>query len=142
MAIVKYRGINAVFDPRTSKWVCGDKNDTHLGVIDDSVVTQYGTQEEWILYTPFIYLEAASIDEIEIFIIPGFSNSANSVAVSLTYDGVTFGTEYLIDYSEMGSYGTSFIVRRLGYVSGMVGFKFRGVSTAKMAFGLMRVTYS
>jgi len=139
---VVYRGINGLFDPRSAKWICGDKQDTHLGEIDESVVTHYGVQVEWILYTPFIYLETASIDEIEIFTIPGFSNSVETVAISLTYNGVTFGTEYWLDYSEIGSYNTSFIVRRLGYVSDWVGFKFRGASTAKMAFGLMKVTYS
>ena len=137
-----YRGINGLFDPRAAKWICGDKQDTHLGVIDDSVVTHYTVQVEWILYTPFIYLEGASIDEVEIFTIPGFSNSVETVAISLTHNGVTFGTEYWLDYSEIGSYNTSFIVRRLGYVSDWVGFKFRGASTAKMAFGLMKVIFS
>ena len=137
-----YRGINGLFDPRAAKWVCGDKLNTRLGVIDDSVVTHYDQQIEWILYTPFVNLETASIDEIEINTIPGFSASVETVAISLTYDGVTFGTEHWMDYSEIGSYGTRFIVRRLGYISEWVGFKFRGASTAKMAFALMKVTYS
>ena len=139
---VVYRGINGLFDPRIAKWVCGDKQDSSLGTIDESVVTHYGVQVEWILYTPFINLETASIDEIEINTIPGFSNSTETVAVSLTYDGVTFGTEYWLDYSEIGSYSTRFIARRLGYVGEWVGFKFRGVSTAKMTFALMKLVYS
>ena len=74
--------------------------------------------------------------------IPGFSNSSETVAISLTHDGVTYGTEYWMDYSEIGSYATRFIIRRLAYVSDWVGFKFRGASTAKMAFSLLKVTYS
>ena len=139
---IPYRGINAIFDPRSAKWVCGDKQDTHIGVIDETVVTHYDVLVEWILFTPFVNAEKASIDEIEIETIPGFSNSIETVAISLTYDGVLFGTEYWLDYSEIGSYDTNFIVRRLGYVSDWVGFKLRGVSTAKMAFGLMKVTLS
>lgn len=138
----KYRGVNGIFDPRSAKWVCGDNQDTHIGVIDNTLVTHYGVQVEWILYTPFVNIETASIDELEIFTIPGFSNSIETVAVSLTYDGVVFGTEYWLDYSVIGSYDTNFIVRRLGYVTHWVGFKLRGASTAKMAFSLMKVTHS
>jgi len=137
-----YRGINGLFDPRNAKWICGDKQDTSIGEISDSVITHYSTPVEWILYTPFVSLDKASIDEIEIETIPGFSSSLITVGVSLTHDGVIFGTEYWVDYGDTGNYDTNFIVRRLGYVSGWVGFKFRGASTGKMAFALMKVTYS
>lgn len=137
-----YRGINTVFDPRNAKWLCGDKINTNIGEMSDTVVTHYTTQVEWILYSPFVNLETQSIDEIEFETIPGFSNSVETVAISMTYDGVIFGTEYWLDYSEIGSYDTNLIVRRLGYVEDWVGFKLRGASTAKMAFSLMKVTSS
>jgi len=137
-----YRGINTIFDPRIAKWVCGDKQDSTMGTIDKSVNTHYDVIAEWILYTPFVRLETFSIDEIEIDTIPGYSNSSETVAISITYDGVTFGTEYWMDYSEIGSYSTRFIVRRLGYVSDWAGFKLRGVSSAKMAFALMVIRFS
>jgi len=137
-----YRGINTVFDPRNAKWLCGDKTSTYIGEMSDTVVTHYGTQVEWLLYSPFVNMETGSIDELELETIPGYSNSVETVAISLTYDGVLFGTEYWVDYSAIGSYDTNLIVRRLGYVSDWVGFKLRGASTAKMAFSLMKVTYS
>lgn len=139
---LNYRGINVVFDPRNSKWICGDKSSTNIGEVDSSVVTHYGEMVEWLLYTPFIALESFSVDEIEIQTIPGFSNALESIAISATRDGVTFGTEYWEDYGELGNYNTRYIVRRLGYVGEWVGFKFRGASLYKMAFSILKVTFS
>jgi len=137
-----YRGKNVIYDPRAAKWICGDNASTYIGEISDTVVTHYGTQVEWILYSPFIDMETMSIDEIQVETIPGFSNSVETLGVSMTYDGVLWGTEYWVDYSEIGSYDTNLIVRRLGYVADWVSFKLRGASTAKMTFSIMKVTFS
>lgn len=137
-----FRGINTIFDPRAGEWICGDKTTTYLGKLDDTVPTHYTTQVEWILYTPFVNLEKMSIDEVELETIPGYSNSVETVGLSMTYDGVLWGTEYWSDYSEVGTYDTNLIIRRLGYVEDWVGFKLRGASTAKMAFSQMKVTAS
>jgi hypothetical protein len=139
---INYRGINIIFDPRNSKWICGDKFNTNIGVLDSLVATHYGEIVEWILYTPFVNLGSFSIDEIEIETVPGFSNSIESVATSLTHNGVTYGTEYWTDYSGVDTYNTRFIVRRLGYVNDWIGFKFRGASLYKMAFSTLKVTFS
>ena len=140
---VTYRGINGVLDARSSKWVYGDKQDTHIGVLDNLVCTHYENLAEWILYTPLVNIESYSIDEIEIETIPGHTVSDDAtVAVSITYDGVTYGTEYWQLYGEPHNYNTRFFLRRLGIVNGWCGFKFRGASTSRMAFGLMRMTYS
>ena len=138
-----YRAINGVFDARNSLWIYGDKLNTNIGKLDDSVVTQYGTQIEWILFTPFLNLEKMSINEIEIATIPGFNAVDDaSVAISLTNNGLIYSTEYWLNYGSPLAYNNRFIFRRLGYVSDFVGFKFRGISTSKMAFGLMKVDFS
>lgn len=141
-----YRGINTIFDSRNGKWICGDRRDSTLGIVDETVTTHYDSLVEWILYTPFIKLETLSIDELEIETIPGFSPSLDSasatVALSLTYNGVTFGSEYWMQYGLPSNYSIRFMMRRLGYVNDWVGFKFRGVSESKMAFGLMKLVVS
>lgn len=140
---IPYRGINGVYDARNVKWVYGDKIDSSIGVLDKTVPTHYGEQVEWILFTPFINLETLSIDKIEIDTIPGFTVILDAtVALSLTHDGVQFGEEYWMDYGDPSEYGKRFITRRLGYVRDWIGFKFRGVSKSKMAFALMKITYS
>ncbi|HUV84604.1 MAG TPA: packaged DNA stabilization protein, partial [Methanosarcinales archaeon] len=138
-----YRAINGIFDARNSSWIYGDKLDINIGKLDDSVVTQYGEQVEWILFTPFLNLEKTSINKIEIATIPGFNTIDDaSVALSLTYNGLTYGGEYWLNYGSPLAYDNRFIFRRLGYVSDFVGLKFRGISTSKMAFGLMKVDFS
>jgi len=138
-----YRAINGIFDARNSLWIYGDKLDENLGKLDESVVTHYNEKIEWILFTPFLNLNEISIDKIEIVIVPGFNIIDDAtVAISLTTNGLTYGAEYWLKYSEPLDYNKRFIIRRIGYVRNYVGFKFRGISTSKMAFGLMKVEYS
>lgn len=131
-----WRGINGVFDPRLGQWVFGDKIDLRLGILDPLSVDQYGEMGEWVLYTPFLYLEGMSIDSLNIETMPGHSPTDDATLfVSLTYDGVTYGHEVTARYGSPHEYNQRYIVNRLGYVRNWVGFKLRGASRAKMAFG-------
>ncbi len=141
--IKKHRAINGVFDPRASKWIYGDIETSDIGYLDETRFTQYSDDpQEWLLYTPFMKLDGQSIDEVEIETIPGFNDSGDaSVKLSMTYNGVTWGTEVKIDYGSPLDYGKRFLRRRLGYVSDWAGLKFRGATRSRMAFGLMQVTH-
>ena len=136
-----WRAINGVYDPRIG-YVYGDKRDGTLGKLDYSVATHYGELAECILYTPFVYLEEMSIDEIEVNTIPGF-NTENDATVmfSMTYDGVTYSMEQSLSYGIPGAYGARFIAYRLGYVDNWFGFKFRWNSRSRMCFSLLKMTY-
>lgn len=137
-----WRAVNGVFDQSVNKWVFGDKIDSRIGEIDSSICTHYGDIAEWILYTPFIYLESASIDELEIETIPGFTSARDAtLSVSMTYNGVTYGQEWFEMYGDPADYGARYIVRRLGYVSDWVGFKLRGANTSRVAFGKASIAY-
>jgi hypothetical protein len=140
---VKWRGINGVFDPRISSWVYGDNQDSHIGILDESVATQYGEQQEFILYTPFVDIEGASVDKIDIDSIPGHQINAEEVngAISATYDGVTYGKEWFNLDGTQYNYNTRFIARRFGYVREYIGFKFRFVTPERVAFAGFEVTY-
>lgn len=139
----KWRAVNGVFDPRVAGWIYGDKLNSNIGLLDNSISTQYGEAVEQILYTPLIDIESASIDQFEIDAIPGHQvNLGNAtVAFSLTYDGLTYGQEYWSLYGEQHKYGQRFIARRLGYVRDNIGFKLRCASPERLAFGLMQVSY-
>lgn len=137
-----WRAINGVFDQAQNTWVFGDKIDSRIGKIDSSVSTHYGDIAEWILYTPFTYLESASLDEVDVETIPGFTSSDDAtVAISMTYNGVTYGKEWFEMYGLPHDYGKRFIIRRMGYVSDWVGFKLRGANTSRAAFGRAVLTY-
>jgi hypothetical protein len=130
------RAKHGVFDKRVNKWIFGDKLDSTIGQLDSSVATQYGAIVEWELYTPFLYLEDQSIDELEIETIPGFTSTTDAtVFISMTYNGITYSNEWVQMYGLPAEYLSRFIVRRLGYIDNWVGFKLRGATRSRMAFG-------
>ena len=139
-----YRARNFVLDPRSSEWVVGDKLGAKIGIFDRSVATHYGVIAEFLLFTAFLKLETLSIDNMEIEIIPGIVDAANdaTVMVSRTDNGRTHGQEWTEEYGAQYDYDNRFIIRNFGYVRHWVGFKFRGASRSRMAFGLFTVEAS
>ena len=130
-----YRGIHLIPEASLGKWVCGDKRSGNVGILDETVTTQYGDMAEWFLFTPFSYIETGSIDEMEVETIPGFTGSNDaSVFVSLTQNGFTYGEQWVQLYGKSYQYSNRFIVCRLGYIRDWVGFRLRGLSRSKMAF--------
>lgn len=137
-----WRGINGVFEARRGQWVYGDKRDGILGFLDESIATHYGDLAECILYTPFVYLEEMSIDEMEIFTIPGFNTTDDAtVFFSMTYDGVTHSMEHPLQYGAPGAYSQRFIAYKLGYINNWFAFKYRWANTSRMAFSLLKIYY-
>jgi len=139
-----YRAKDFVQDPRINQWIVGDRRDGILGIFDDSVATHYGDIAEWILFTPFIKAETLSIDEIEIETIAGIVGDIEDAkaSVSVTQDGRMYGHEYFMNYGDRYDYNQRFIAYALGYVRHWIGFKFRGASRNRMAFGLFNVKVS
>jgi len=131
-----------VFDTRIGDWVVGDLYNGNIGIMDKLVGTQYGEIVEWLLFSPFIYAEDDSIDELELQSIPGYTatNDAN-VFLSITYEGVFYGKEFLVDYGMINEYGKRFIARRLGYVRDYFSIKLRGASKSRMAFSRGKLTH-
>lgn len=137
-----WRARNGVFDQAANRWIFGDKQNSNIGGINSSIATHYGEIAEWILYTPFTWLDSASIDEIEIETIPGFTTADDAtIFISMTYNGVTYGQEWTQMYGLPADYGVRYIVRRLGYVSDWVGFKVRGANTSRAAFSRATINY-
>lgn len=137
-----YRAKFMSFDPRRGQWVCGDKRDNTLGIIDNSVTTHYDELVKWVLFTPLYLFESQSIDSFEIEIVPGFTAEDDAtVFISQTYDAVTYGRERTVPYGRPKGYGERFIYYRGGYVRNWTGWKLRGVTRSKMAFALCKVTH-
>lgn len=138
-----YRAKDPILDPRSGKWVVGDKLDSHIGYIDRASCSHYGDIAEWILYTPFVNLETLSINKLEIETIPGIAPDGDAtVAVSVTQDGRTYSNEYWQLYGANHEYGRRFYLRNVGYVRDWIGFKFRGASRSRMAFSNLNVEAS
>ena len=137
-----WRAIHGVFEPRKGVWVYGSKEDSSIYVLDPLVATHGGDLAEILMFSPFMILESQSIDELEIETIPGFTGADDArVFVSLTYDGVSWSKEVLLDYGGPTKYGKRFFMRRGGDVEDFVGFKFRAASTSRMAFGRATINH-
>lgn len=137
-----YRGINAIFDPRRGQWVMGDKVSSKIGYLNMDVATHYDAIAEWILFTPLMFMESASIDQLEIQTIPGFTTFDDAqVFLSTTYDGQFYSMETVMQYGAPSAYGQRFIAFQLGYVPDFVGLRLRGASRSRMAFATARLTY-
>jgi len=137
-------GVNGVYDGRISKWIYGSRFDETIGVLDDLTGSQYGDEVEYLCYTPFLVLEGASVNWIEIDTIPGMQLDPKKVKAffSVTYDGLTYSKEYILTISEQFNYGTRFIVRRpCGYVRDFIGMKIRIVTGERVALSNMRIDF-
>lgn len=130
-----YRGVNIIRDPNLTEWVCGDKYDSKIGLMTSDIPTQYGQAQEWEMATPFVMLESLSIDQLSIETLPGFApDNDATVAMSITYDGLTYSRERWQMYGKNYDYKQRFIIKRLGYVEDWCGFRFRGKTKSKMSF--------
>lgn len=137
-----YRAINGIFDARISEFIYGDKRDDTIGKLDGTIFTHYDNAVEWLLYTPLLKLETASIDEIEIETLPGnVTDDDSTVAISQTFDGLTYSQEWWQLYCDDLNHNQRFMIYRLGYVADWVGFKLRGATKSRMSFSGFRVTY-
>lgn len=138
-----YRAQTPVFDPRISKWIVGDKRNGTIGYLDETTCTHYSEKVEWLLYTPFIKMDGASVDKIEIETISGEAPEEDAtVALSMTYDGRFHGKEVWMNYGANLDYSQRFELYRLGYVRNWCGFKLRGVTASRMSFGGLTVIAS
>lgn len=138
-----YRAINGIFDPRIAKWIWGDKINTNIGELSHNTAKHYTDIVEWIIYTPFLYLETMSIDQLQLKTIPGFNISDDAqIAISSTFDGQAYSLEQWFNTGAPLDYTKRFIIFQLGYVSHFVGFKLRGVSQSKMAIANMEIIFS
>ena len=137
-----YRAINGVFDARIAKFIYGDKRDNTIGQLDNTVFTHYGEAIEWLLHTPLLKLETASIDEIEIETLPGNAPDQDAtIAISQTVDGIAYSQECWQLYGTNLDYNQRFIIYRIGYVADWVGYKLRGATKSRMSLAGFKVTY-
>ena len=106
------------------------------------MATHFDEIVEWVLNTPYLFLEQLSLDAIEIETIPGFTGTSDAtVFLSLTYNGVTHGTEVTLLYGLPSQYEKRFVKRRLGYIRDWVSIKLRGANRSRMAFGRAMIEY-
>lgn len=131
-----WRGINGIFDPRTSKWIYGDKLDWRLGVMDRSTFGQYGEGQECVMYTPYNSLERAMIHQLDLRLLPGRYPSDITVKahLSLSADGLTYGPELPLEIGPGQNFTKLFRWYGLGRIEGYASFRIRIETPYPIAF--------
>jgi len=136
-----WRGVNGIFDGNLNKWVYGDRSGNRVGTLDNTISTIYGDKTEFLWFTPFVTLDGMSINQITLKTISGFSDGPVPVAISITYNGETYGQEWMAQYSSKNKRDLRFEPRRLGNVDDYVGFKFRATTDGLLNVGAMELDY-
>lgn len=152
---IPHDGFNYVYDQKNKAWLCGDRRLAVVLRLSTEKASQLNRPQEHILYSPLIKIGQAtggspSIDELEIETIPGYGipetandvDKSSNMFVSLTYNGVTYGKEWSELYGQLGNHGQKYIIRRLGIVRDIVGFKFRSATKYRMALAFFSIEVS
>lgn len=128
-----YRGVD--FMNEGGEITVGDLNDPVIGKLTDNLSSQYGVDQELILYTPMIQTENAIVSDFEIDANTGVDTVVSHVFVSTTEDGINFGMEKQVNYDAPWHWLSRTLWRRVGRVRTQMGFKIRmvGATPATMS---------
>jgi len=120
-----YRGID--FMNEGAEITVADKEEPLIGSLTDNLSSQYGIDQELILYTPMLQTKDAIVSDFEIDANTGAASSVTHVFVSVTEDGINYGMEKLVNYDSPWKWLSRTLWRRVGRVRTQMGFKIRMV---------------
>lgn len=132
---------NIIFDPKLNLWVGGDFTNDRICKLDIDTAAQYGQPVDSYFYTPFVPIEAMSVDQVELNTVSGFVDQDTTLFISTTRDGAQHSQEWSKEVSVVQEYDQRYIPRRLGYVRKKIGFKFRSHHKEKLNVSGLMVTY-
>jgi len=107
---------------------CGDKVEALKGSLQFDISSQYGIQQEHLLYTPLFKADNARVFDLELDSSGGVAQSADRLFISATTDGINYGREQMIGYNAPFVYDRRVIWKRIGRIRKNVGFKIRVVT--------------
>ena len=134
-----YRGIYHIVD--NQQFYAGDKQDPIISKLDKNVGSHIGEPIEYILFSHMAQLRNVRIMDLQVDSIPGSSNEAYRLAISVTYDGVSYQQEQWIDFDSPKNYTDRVLLRRLGYSQNNIGYKVRWVSSTPSSISNLRIRY-
>lgn len=123
-----YSGIDFVYEG--NQITCGDKSSPVKGVLKFDISSQYGSDQEHLLFTPLIKADNARLFDFQLESSTGVAQIAESLFISATSDGINFGKEQLIPWNAPFRYDQRAIWSRIGRVRKNIGFKIRIVTKA------------
>lgn len=128
MSDAVYRAIDFVYEG--NQITCGDKTSSVKGVLQFDISSQYGEQQEHLLFTPMFKADNARIFDLEFESSTGVAQYADRLFLSATADGINFGQEQMIEQNAPFVYDKRVILRRVGRVRKNIAFKIRIVTSS------------
>lgn len=104
---------------------CGDKLTGLLGKQDQTTSSQYGEDQEIILYSPLVGAERSVMYDMQITANSGLASNVRRIFVSSTSDGINYGDEEAIEFDGPWQWLRRAIKRRVGRIILRIGFKLR-----------------
>lgn len=124
------RNLVWIFD----SWRCGDSASNKLGILDDSISTQYGAAARWEFGTTIIYGEGngAVFHELELVCLSGRTAFGMNPVISTAYsiDGETWSDEKFVRVGKIGDRAKRIVWRRQGIMRNWRIQRFKGDSDA------------
>ena len=137
-----YRGRHIIYNQKEGLTI-GDKTEGKVGKLKDEISSQYDAFVEHILHTPFIQVNQGygkiPLHRLKFNSIYGHVNVAQSVMISATLDGRTYGREYYLRYNMKDNYTNKVIISSLGSAEKSIGFKARIVTKGPVNLSGMSV---
>ncbi|QBZ71602.1 head closure Hc3 [Escherichia phage Sortsne] len=125
-----------------SKITVGDKREAILGEFDMTTCSQYGADQEIVLYTPLMPFENMILSDFEIDASVGGDSVTSRMWLSATEDGSAFGQEILIDYNTPQQWLKRVILKKIGRCRTALAFKIRTVGATPATLSRARVRVS
>lgn len=123
-----YRAIDFMYEGNSI--TCGDKAASVKGALQFDISSQYGTQQEHLLYTPMFKADNARVFDFELESSTGVTQYADRLFLSATADGINFWREQLIEQNAPFVYDKRVIWKRIGRIRRNIGFKVRIITRA------------
>jgi hypothetical protein len=142
----KYSGRHVVYNHEEGLTI-GDSSLGRVGKLDESISSQNGLDTEMIVYTPFLRVNngkgAVPLFDLEFESIFGHINQFQSVFISITLDGRSYGNEFRMQYNDARQYLNRAFISNVGRVNESIGFKLRVVSkeTVNLSSFKVRIGY-
>lgn len=123
-----YRAIDFIYEGNTI--TCGDKSESVTGQLKFDISSQYGKQQEHLLFTPLFKADNARVFDFELEASTGITQYADRLFLSATTDGINYGREQMIESNAPFIYDKRVLWRRLGRIRKNVGIKVRIITKA------------
>ncbi|HAW3343727.1 TPA: AAA family ATPase [Escherichia coli] len=121
-----YRAIDFIYEG--NQITCGDKLESVIGKLQFDISSQYGLQQEHLLFTPLFKAENARCFDLEVESSTGVAQYADRLFLSATTDGINYGREQMIEQNEPFVYDKRVLWKRVGRIRKNVGFKLRVIT--------------